>query len=130
MTKTEFVEMLHALAAAYRRRDYTSAASFFAAGVRYADPLRYAFENRQDLQAFYEHDEGLAQSTVWHNVVFDEARQLGVAEYTCDGAWRYHGTVWIRVCDRPDGSRKITHWREYQHTDPREWEDFASGTAF
>ncbi len=130
MNNAEFNGMLQALAAAYRQRDYATAASFFAEDVRYADPQRYAFENRQDLRAFYEHDEGFEQSTVWHNVVFDEAQQVGVAEYTYDGTWRYHGTVWIRVGDGPDGSKKITHWREYQHTDPREWEDFASGTAF
>ena len=125
MTKTEFTEMLHALAAAWARRDYTVAADFFAEDVRYADPLRYEFASRSDLRAFYEHDEGFEQSTVWHNILFDETQQLGVAEYTYDGTWCYHGTVWIRMQDG-----LITHWREYQHADPREWDDFVSGTAF
>lgn len=125
MSNAEFRAMLQSLADGWQRRDYNSVVSHFADNVRYADPLRYAFENRHDLQAFFENDEGLEQSTVWHNVLFDEAQQLGVAEYTYDGTWCYHGTVWIRVQDG-----KITHWREYQHTDPREWEDFVSGTAF
>jgi len=125
MNNAEFREMLQTLAAAWQRRDYATAVSFFAEDVKYADPLRYEFANRADLQAFFENDEGLEQQSVWHNILFDEARQLGVAEYTYDGTWRYHGTVWICVRDG-----RITHWREYQHTDPREWEDFASGTAF
>ena len=125
MNNAEFSEMLQTLAAAWQRRDYATAVSFFAEDVKYADPLRYEFANRADLQAFFENDEGLEQQSVWHNILFDEARQLGVAEYTYDGTWRYHGTVWIRVQDG-----RITHWREYQHTDPREWDDFASGTAF
>lgn len=125
MTTSEFRTMLQGLADGWQRRDYAKVVSFFAEDVRYADPLRYSFENRQDLRAFFENDEGLEQSTVWHNVIFDEERQVGVAEYTYDGTWCYHGTVWIRVQDD-----LITHWREYQHTDPREWEDFACGTAF
>ena len=125
MNNAEFRQMLQTLAAAWQRRDYATAVSFFAEDVKYADPLRYEFANRADLQAFFENDEGLEQQSVWHNILFDEARQLGVAEYTYDGTWRCHGTVWIRVQDG-----RITHWREYQHTDPREWDDFASGTAF
>jgi hypothetical protein len=125
MNSAEFHGMLLALAAAWQRRDYPTAVSFFAEDVKYADPSRYEFANRADLQAFFENDEGLEQQSVWHHILFDEARQLGVAEYTYDGSWRYHGTVWIRVQDGV-----ITHWREYQHTDPREWEDFVSGTAF
>lgn len=130
MTNAEFKTMLAALADGWQRRDYAAVVSYFAEDVRYADPLRYSFENRQDLLAFFENDEGLEQSTVWHNMIFDEAQQVGVAEYTYDGTWCYHGTVWIRVQTGSDGVAKITHWREYQHTDPREWEDFACGTAF
>ncbi|MBI1763360.1 MAG: nuclear transport factor 2 family protein [Acidobacteria bacterium] len=107
MTSSEFKTMLQALAAGWQQRDYATVVSYFAEDVRYADPLRYSFENRQDLQAFFEHDEGLEQSTVWHNVIFDEAQQVGVVEYTYDGAWCYHGTVWIRVQDGPDGWRRL-----------------------
>jgi hypothetical protein len=125
MNNAEFCELLQTLAAAWQRRDYTTAVSLFAEDVKYADPARYEFASRADLQAFFENDEGLEQQSVWHHILFDEAQQVGVAEYTYDGSWRYHGTVWIRVQDG-----LITHWREYQHTDPREWEDFVSGTGF
>lgn len=125
MTRLELGNLLHALADAWTRRDYATAASFFAEGVRYGDPTRYSFNGRAELRAFFEDDEGYDQRTVWHNIVFDEDQQLGAAEYTYEGTHRYHGTVLIKV---EDG--RITRWREYQHVDPREWEAFVSGTAF
>jgi hypothetical protein len=77
------------------------------------------------LRAFFENDEGYPQRTVWHTIVFDEEQQVGAAEYTYDGTHRYHGTALVRVKDG-----KVTNWREYQHIDPREWKEFASGTVF
>ena len=61
----------------------------------------------------------------WHTAVFDTAQQVGAAEYTYEGTYRYHGTVLVRVV-----GGVITHWREYQHVDPRAWEDFVGGTRF
>ena len=115
--------MLDALAEAWARRDYPRAAAWFADDVRYADPSRYAFEDRSALQAFFEADEGLPQRTVWHLRVFDERAQVGAAEYTYEGTHRYHGVALIRVA----GGR-ITHWREYQHVDPRTWDEFSAST--
>ena len=123
MTVAEFERMLDALAAAWARRDYPSAAAWFAADVRYADPLRYAFDSRADLLAFFEADDGLPQRTNWHLRVFDERTQRGAAEYTYEGTHRYHGVALIKVA----GGR-ITHWREYQHVDARSRAEFIAGT--
>lgn len=125
MTKAEFRDLLEGLADAWGRRDYASAAEAFAEDVRYADPLRYAFDGRAGLRAFFEADEGREQRTVWHTIVFDEEQQTGAAEYTYEGTRRYHGTVLVKV----RGGR-VTHWREYQHVDARGWEEFTSGTSF
>lgn len=125
MNSAEFKQMLSALADAWARRDYAKAASFFAADILYGDPLRYSFHGREQLRAFFEDDEGFEQKTVWHNVIFDEAQQLGAAEYTYEGTHRYHGTVLIRVKDG-----LITHWREYQHIDSRDWENFVGPTSW
>ena len=125
MTAAEFRDMLGALADAWSRRDYAAAASAFAEDVRYADPLRYSFASRAELVAFFEADDNYDQRTVWHTIVFDEERQVGAVEYTYDGTHRYHGTALVRV---EDG--RISRWREYQHVDDREWEEFTSGTAF
>jgi SnoaL-like domain len=125
MKKNEFNEMLKSLADAWKQRDYQSAANFFDTNVRYGDPLRYSWTDRAKLLAFFEADEGYPQSTVWHNVLFDEDQQIGAAEYTYQGTHRYHGIVLIRIKDG-----KITNWREYQHIDPREWKEFISGLSF
>ena len=123
MTVAEFEHMLDALAAAWARRDYPSAAAWFAADVRYADPLRYAFDSRADLLAFFEADDGLPQRTNWHLRVFDERTQRGAAEYTYEGTHRYHGVALIKVA----GGR-ITHWREYQYVDARSRAEFIAST--
>jgi hypothetical protein len=70
-------------------------------------------------------DEGYEQRTVWHTVIFDEAQQIGAAEYTYEGTHRYHGMVLIRV---EDG--RITNWREYQHINDKPWEEFVAATMF
>ncbi len=125
MTKTEFRALLEALAAAWARRDYVAAAAFFAPDVRYSDPWRYAHAGRDELQRFFADDEGREQSTVWHTVIFDEDQQVGAVEYTYEGTHRYHGTVLVRVQDG-----KVTHWREYQHVEPRSWEEVVGETRF
>ena len=124
VTAAEFERMLDALADAWARRDYPAAAAWFAADVRYADPLRYAFDSRAALLAFFETDDGLSQRTVWHMRLFDEPTQHGAAEYTYEGTHRYHGVALIRVADG-----RITHWREYQHVDSRTREEFVASTA-
>lgn len=124
MTPHRFLALLDDLAAAWARRDYAAAADRFTPDVRYGDPLRYAFTSRGALLEFFQADEGYPQRTTWHTRLFDEARQLGVAEYTYEGTHRYHGVALIRV-----SGDLVSHWREYQHTDPRGWEDFSAGTA-
>lgn len=124
MNATELRALLERLANAWRRRDYAAAAALFADDVRYADPLRYAFVSRTALREFFEADEGYEQRTVWHSIIFDEDGQSGAAEYTYDGSQRYHGVALVRV-----QRGEITHWREYQHVDAREWDDFALGAG-
>ena len=125
MNRNEFENILKSLADAWSRRDYNSAANFFAEDVRYGDPLRYSFANRDQLRAFFEADEGYEQKTVWHTIMFDESSQAGAAEYTYEGTYRYHGVVLIRLKDN-----RIWRWREYQHIDDRDWKTFVSSTMF
>ena len=119
MTGQEFEAMLQALARGWTKRDYEKVVSFFAEDVRYSDPIRYRLTSRAELLEFFWDDEGFEQSTVWHGAVFDEERQVGVAEYTYEGTHRYHGTVWIEIRDN-----LIVSWREYQHTSELEWKEF------
>jgi hypothetical protein len=125
MTSQEFRQLLDRLATGWVKRDYAVVAREFSENVRYGDPTRYTFDNRDDLQKFFENDEGYEQCTTWHTVIFDEALQMGAAEYTYQGTHQYHGTVWIRV-----HGGCITHWREYQHINNKPWEEFVAATMF
>ena len=117
--------MLADLARAWTARDYEGAAGWFAEDVRYADPLRYRHASRAELLRFFQDDGGYQQRTVWHNAVFDEARQVGAAEYSYEGHQRYHGVVLVKLRDD-----KVTQWCEYQHVSDLDWEDFWAGAAF
>ncbi len=125
MNKSEFEKKLNDLADAWINKDYERAANHFAESVRYADPTRYSFNKKQDLLEFFKNDDGYSQSVTWHNIVFDEDKQVGAAEYTYAGTHLYHGLVIIKAV----GDR-FTHWREYQHISRLDWEEFVSGTDF
>lgn len=124
MTSRDFTEALHGLARAWADKDYDRAAAFFAPDVRYIDPLRYAFDSRDALLAFFQDDDAQEQRTTWHVIVFDEARQAGAAEYTYEGTHRYHGVVIIDVAD------ELFHrWREYQHISSLDRRAFFGGVV-
>jgi hypothetical protein len=119
MNKGGFASLLRLLADGWTDREYSLVASQFTEDVFYSDPKNYTFRDRESLLAFFEDDEGRSQSCRFHNWAFDEERQLGVAEYTYVGTYRYHGTVWIELRDD-----KIMSWREYQHISDKDWSEF------
>lgn len=125
MTTEQFQSLLSDLAIGWRARDYVAVASRFASDVRYSDPTRYALRGREALLDFFSADDGHAQQMEWHLTLFDEAQQLGAAEYTYEGTHRYHGVVLIRVADGV-----ITHWREYQHVSGVSWAEFTADSSF
>lgn len=125
MRRTDFVEMLEMISAAWVARDYETAARFFAENIAYADPLNYSFRNRVELLKFFQADAGFEQKNFWHNIIFDEETQTGAVEYTYEGTHRYHGVALIKVTNG-----EITHWREYQHVSVLDWTEFCSGTDF
>ena len=119
MRKEEFSNLLNRLAADWTNRDYHAVIEHFAKDVYYSDPLNYAFRDAASLLEFFRDDDGKPQNCTFHDVVFDEDRRIGAAEYTYEGTFRYHGTVWIELSDD-----KIARWREYQHRSERDWEEF------
>ena len=119
MRKNEFSNLLIDLADDWTNRDYAAVAERFADTVFYSDPLNYTFRNASSLLEFFRDDDGKPQVCTFHDFAFDEERQIGTAEYTYEGTYRYHGTVWIELMNH-----KIVSWREYQHKSERDWNDF------
>lgn len=68
---------------------------------------------------FFLDDDGRAQVCIFHDCLFDEEKQAGVAEDTYDGTNRYHGVACIELV-----GGKIISWREYQHRSEESWEQF------
>lgn len=124
MTANEFRAVLESLGSAWSERRYEDAARCFAPDVRYIDPCRYALRGRDQVLAFFRDDGGYSQTIVWRQVFFDEAAQIGAAEYSYRGTHLYHGVVLIGIQDG-----LITTWREYQHTSELDWERFFDGAV-
>ncbi len=118
MTAEEFARMLNELATGWTCRDYDRVVANFAEKLFYSDGVDYRFDDRASLLTFFS-DDDLPQSCSFHNIVFDESRQMGCAEYTYSGSFTYHGTVWIGL-----GDEKIVEWREYQYRAGVSWEEF------
>ena len=118
MNQSEFRSLLDALADGWTKGEYERVASHFTDHAFYSDALTYKFRDRASLLTFFQDDGGEPHSCVFHEWLFDEARQLGVAEFTYRGTYLYHGTVWISI----DGD-KINSWREYQHTSDKTREE-------
>lgn len=125
MTRDEFITLAERYGAGLATGDASAAAACFAVDVDYADPLRYRFTRRAELLLFFEAPPG-GHRVTWHRVLFDEAAQAGLLEYTYEGHHRYHGTAIVEV--GPDGL--IHRWREWQHVDDaRDWAAFLGGGA-
>lgn len=117
MTTHDFADTLKQLAVAWSSKDYAQASRLFADDVIYVDPLRYRLTSRQQLQTFFENDDGLPQQTCWRTVLYDPDTRTGAAEYSYTGSHRYHGMVLIRLNDQG----LIDRWREYQHIVDQDW---------
>ena len=119
MTRDDAVAVLGRLADGWNTGDAEGAAACFAPDVDYADPTRYRFAGRADLVPFFEPPPG-GHRVTWHRVLFDDAHQTAVLEYTYEGHHRYHGAAFVEF---EDGL--IRRWREWQHLDDeRAWDAF------
>jgi len=124
MDRSGFRALVRSLGAAWGRGDAEGAAACFAEAVDYADPCRYRFTSRVQLEPFFEPGpEG--HSVAWRRILFDEAAQTGVVEYTYVGHHRYHGAAVVEV----GAEGLIVRWREWQHRDDeRDWETYLDDT--
>ncbi len=123
MTRSEFEQLVQRLGETWASGDAAAAAACFADTVDYADPTRYRFASRAELELFFEPPPG-GHATTWHRVLFDEAARTGTVEYTYQGHHTYHGAAIVEL----DANGLIVRWREWQHLDDaRGWEAFLAG---
>lgn len=121
-----FRRLLRAVAEAWNEGDTPAALACFTEDARYTEPPdTQHHEGRQALYEFFGGEDPPPKRMVWHNVVFDEAQQLGAGEYTFIGTNTSHGVVLIRLRDD-----LIANWREYQYRSDLGWEDFTALNPF
>jgi uncharacterized protein (TIGR02246 family) len=126
LTAAGFRRLLETVAAGWNEGDARRAADCFADDAVYVEPPdRQVYRGREALYEFFGGESPPPMSMRWHHVVFDEAEQVGAAEYTFEGRRRYHGLVIVRV----DGGT-IARWREYQYASELEWPDFVGASRF
>jgi hypothetical protein len=126
LDRSAFVALMDDIADAWIRGDTERALARFTEDARYLEPpdvQRYV--GRDELRTYFGGDDPPPMSLTWHHLLFDEAEQLGAAEYTYTGESTYHGVALIRI----DGDR-IADWREYQVRSDLDWERFAAGNGF
>jgi len=122
LTATEFTKVMELLARSWSQQDTEAALSCFTADAVYIEPPDIQFfEGHTELRAYFG---ALKPGTFmkFHNLWFDETRQVGAGEYSFglpDRPTANHGVV---VLELRDG--QIAIWREYQRKGPREFRDF------
>lgn len=103
------------LGTAWTSGDALAAGFCFAESIDYADPKLYRFTERERLVPFFAPAPG-GHTVTWHRLLFDEAAQTGVVEYTYAGHHRYHGAAIVEL--HVDGLISRWRWRGLVRASP------------
>lgn len=129
LTTTEFETLLHEVSNGWNSNDARMAADCFTLDAIYTEPPnRQLYKGREELFDFFGGENGRTSpmNMTWHHLVFDEADQIGMAEYTFKYKGRAtHGIVIVQVAEK-----KIRRWREYQYRSDMEWDEFIGLSSF
>ncbi|HUF38027.1 MAG TPA: nuclear transport factor 2 family protein [Anaerolineales bacterium] len=123
MKASQFVDLMHRLAAAWTEQDTDAALACFTPDAVYLEPPDVQFYRGHDqLRAYFG---ALTAGTTmrFHQLWFDEAAQTGAGEFTfghVNNETADHGVVVVELA----GGR-IAVWREYPRKGPAEFESFA-----
>jgi hypothetical protein len=128
LNAVEFHAVLDMLATAWNTGRGESGANCFAEQAVYLEPPdRQLHRGRAALRDFFTASvtPPRPHRMTWHHIAFDEATQVGLAEYTYIGGRHYHGVAVIRI-----ERGLISVWREYQYGSPLAWDAFMGPSRF
>ncbi len=129
LTTAEFEGVLYRISEGWNQNDARKAADCFALDAVYIEPPdQQLYEGRQVLFEFFGGSSGRSSpmTMTWHHIVFNEAKQIGAAEYTFAYRGRKaHGMVIVQTAEG-----KIKKWREYQYRSEMDWEEFVGKSMF
>jgi uncharacterized protein YggL (DUF469 family) len=130
LNTAEFQQLVNTVASGWNEGNARKAASAFAENAIYVEPPNQQhYVGREALFKFFGGNNGRPgqMQMVWHHLVFDEAQQLGVGEFTFRQGTDYqvHGTAMIKVTNG-----LISHWREYLSKSSLPWKEFVGDSKF
>ena len=129
LSNEAFAALLRGVSKGWNNNDARAAADCFAEDAVYIEPPdQQRYQGREALFEFFGGEAGRASPMRmdWHYIVFDEAQQVGMGEYTFQYKGRStHGIVIVQVAQG-----KIRRWREYQYRSTMAWEAFIGSSRF
>lgn len=129
ITHGDFHILLQTLADEWHAGHAQKAVDCFTEDAIYVDPPEKTInKGHAALYEYFGGDEGRAgqMKMTWRHIVFDEAKQTGMGEFTFEyGDTKAHGVTVIKTANG-----KISHWREYWYESDLEWDAFTQQIPF
>ena len=123
-----FTEVLTNIAKGWNEGNAAFAAQYFADSAVYEEPPgKQLYKGRKEIFEFFGGEDGFDKpmKMEWHNLAFNEEKQIGFGEYTFSMNNQYHGIVIMKF-----ENGKIVKWREYQYKSKLSWDEFADESKF
>ena len=123
-----FTEIVTNIAKGWNEGNASFASQYFDDNAVYEEPPgNQLYKGRKEIFEFFggEHGFDIPMKMEWHNLAFNEEKQIGFGEYTFAMNNQYHGIVIMKF-----ENGKIVKWREYQYKSSLSWDDFAEESKF
>lgn len=128
MTKEDFKSLMQTIADAWNNGDARKAADCFTEDAIYSEPPdKQLYKGRDALFEYFGGNQGRPgnMKMTWHNLLFDEDKQVGAGEYTFEMDNKNHGVTVIKI-----ENGKIKNWREYQEISNLDFNFFVGDNKF
>jgi hypothetical protein len=128
LNEKSFVEIATNIAKGWNEGNAAFASQYFDDSAVYEEPpKKQLYKGWKEIFEFFGGDTGfeIPMKMEWHNLAFNEEKQIGFGEYTFAMNNQYHGIVVMKF-----ENGKIVRWREYQYKSTQEWDDFAEESKF
>ena len=128
LDEKEFSQILEGIEKSWNTGDARRAAEFFTDDAVYEEPPKKQFyRGKNEIYEFFGGKKGFEKpmKMKWHNLSFNEEKQIGFGEYTFAMNNQYHGIVVIKF-----DNKKISKWREYQYKSELDFKNFAGESWF
>lgn len=124
MNTQEFKILMQTVAEGWNEGNAQKAVDCFTENATYIEPPdKQLFQGKEQLFIYFGggSERKKQMKMIWHNLFFDEEKQIGAGEYTFEMSDKNHGVVVVEL-----HKGKIKLWREYQWSGNLDRNDFLS----